>query len=334
MNDYRRVLSYFYGQPWALERSKFDEIEAILLARAAGERLSDEEIRARIGQGQRPPLALWDIEAEAFLAADGQGVTERRQVVSVIGVYGVITHRASMFTQTSGLASAEGIQSRVRAAASDPGVTSIVLDVDSPGGSVFGIQELAAEIRAARAQKPVKGIANAMAGSAGYWILAQADESFVTPSGQVGSVGIFVEHEDRSEANAKAGIKITTITYGKNKMLGSPNEPLSDEARAELEKRVSDYGQAFEEDVAKGRTSAARRMTAAKVRSEFGQGLMFGAAEAVERGMVDRIGMMDEVLRRAGGRTKAPAVVAAEAPKLEPAADAERLAAVARIRGL
>jgi len=61
MSDYRRVLSYFYGQPWALERSKFDEIEAILLARAVGERLSDDEIRARIGQGQRPPLALWDI---------------------------------------------------------------------------------------------------------------------------------------------------------------------------------------------------------------------------------------------------------------------------------
>ncbi len=328
MSDYRRILSYLYGQPWALERSKFDEIEAILLARAAGERLSDDEIRARIGQGQRPPLALWDCEAEAFVAADTlTAPSATRQVVAVVGIYGVITHRASMFTQSSGLTTAEAITSRVKAAAADPGVRSIVLDVDSPGGSVFGIQEAAAEIRAARALKPIKGIANARAGSAGYWLLAQADEVFVTPSGDVGSVGIFFEHEDRSEANAKLGIKVTTIAYGKNKTMGSPNEPLSDEARADLEKRVAAYGRAFEEDVAKG-----RGLTAAAVRKDFGQGLMFGAADAVERGLVDKIATMDEVIRRAAGRGKASAAV--EAPPAVAATSQERLVALAHLRNL
>lgn len=331
MNDYRRVLSYFYGQPWALAREKFDEIEALLLARANGERLSEEEIRARIGQGQRPPLALWDVEAAAFAEPGGAG---GRQVVAVVGVYGVITHRAGMFTQTSGLASAEDLARRVRSAAADPSVRSIVLDVDSPGGSVYGLQEAAAEIRAARDLKPVKGVANAQANSAAYWLLAQAGEVFVTPSGLVGSVGVFVEHEDRSAANAAAGIKVTTVAYGKNKALGSPNAPLTEEALAELEKRVAEYGHAFEADVAKGRSVDGRRVSAEKVRKDFGQGLTFGAAEAVDRGLADGIATLDEVLQRASGRGKAAAQPIAAADPGPAPGEAERLAAIARLRVL
>lgn len=324
MSDYRRVLSYFYGQPWALERAKWDEIESILLARAVGERLSDDEVRARIGQGQRPPLALWDVEAEAFMEADTIGTPQNRQVVAVVGIYGVITHRAGMFTQTSGLAAAEDIGRRVRAAASDAAVRSIVLDVDSPGGSVYGIQEAAAEIRAARALKPVRGVANARAGSAAYWLLAQADDVGVTPSGEVGSIGVIVEHADTSALNEKLGVKITTITHGKNKALGSPNEPLSDEARADLERRVAAYGRAFEEDVAKGRGVAA-----AKVRKDFGQGLVFGAPEAVERGLADRVATLEQMIQRAAGRGKAADAtpVAAVAPEVS----AE---ALAKLRGM
>lgn len=339
MSDYRRVLSYFYGQPWALERAKWDEIESILLARAAGERLSDDEVRARIGQGQRPPVSLWDVETEAFMAlgpdnayclADGTPAQTGRQVVAVVGIYGVITHRAGMFTQTSGLAAAEDIGRRVRAAVSDPAVRSIVLDVDSPGGSVYGIQEAAAEIRAARALKPVKGVANARAGSAAYWLLAQADDVGVTPSGEVGSIGVIVEHADASALNEKLGVKITTITHGKNKALGSPNEPLSDEARADLERRVAAYGRAFEEDVAKG-----RGVPAAKVRKDFGQGLVFGAPEAVERGLADRVATLEQMIQRAAGRGKAADAppVAAVAPAVDTRAE-ERAAATARLGAL
>lgn len=322
MSDYRRVLNYFYGQPWALERSKFEEIEGILLARSAGDRLFDDEIRARIGQGQRPPLALWDIEAEAFAPPDAPRSADR-QVVAVVGIYGVITHRAGMFTQTSGLASAEDIARRVRAAANDPAVRAIVLDTDSPGGSVFGITEAAAAIREARAQKPVKGVANAQATSAAFWLLSQADEVSVTPSGAVGSLGVIYEHHDLTAMNEKLGIRVTTITHGKNKALGSPNEPLSDEARADIEKRIREYGRAFEGDVARGRGIAV-----AKVQKDFGQGLVFGAAEAVELGMADKVATLDEVLRRAGGKAKAPAL-AAVAPATEPSA-----AALAKLRGM
>ncbi len=329
MNDYRRVLSFFYGQPWALERAKYDEIEAILLARAAGERLSDEEIRARIGHGQRPQFGAYDIEADAMQWAATDGTEPQpsgRQIVAVVGVYGVLTYRAGMFTDTSGLSSAEAIGARVRAAAADPAVKGIVLDVDSPGGGVYGMQELAAELRAARAAKPLRAVANARAGSAGYWALSQADTVYVTPSGEVGSIGIFVEHEDRSEANVKEGVKVTMVRYGQNKGLGSPNEPLSDDARADLEKRVAEYGRAFEADVAKG-----RGVTTARIRKDFGQGLMFGAAEAVQRGLADKVATLDEVVRLTA-KAKAPA--APRPAVAEDEAPVPNAAALARLRAL
>jgi signal peptide peptidase SppA len=244
--------------------------------------------------------------------------------VAVVGFYGTIVHRASMFTNSSGLTSAEAVGARVRAAAADPGVRAIVLDVDSPGGTVTGMTELAAEIRAARAVKPVAAVANAQAASAAYWAFAQASpgHGYVTPSGRVGSVGVFVEHEDRSEANAREGRKFTTIAYGQHKALGGPNEPLSEAAREELEKTVAEYGRQFEADVAKG-----RGVSVETVRKEFGQGLSFVAREALERGMVDAVATLDEVVRKMGSRRAVAAPAAA-------AVDQGRALAQAKLRGL
>ena len=89
----------------------------------------------------------------------------------------------------------------------EPSISAIVLDVDSPGGSVFGVEELATEIRAARGTKPVVAVANSMAASAAYWIASQADELVITPGGMVGSIGVLTAHEDISKAQEMAGIK-------------------------------------------------------------------------------------------------------------------------------
>jgi signal peptide peptidase SppA len=327
MTMYDRVLSYFYGQVWAIDRGAFRQIEAILLERASGARLSDDEIRQRIGAG-RPAFGLYDIEADSMLwaAADGTPpANAQRQVVSVIGVYGPIVHRAGLMTQSSGLTSAESVQARVRAAAADPGVRAIVLDVDSPGGVVHGLTELAAEVRSARAVKPVAAVANARALSAAYWVLSQATPgaAYATPSALVGSIGVFVEHEDHSEEDARVGVKKTLIKYGENKALGGPHEPLSDEARAEIERQVEAFGRMFEADVAKGRGVSAKM-----VAKDFGKGSTFTAEDGVERGLVDAVLPLDEVLRKMAGRKGAPAVAAASQ---DPGAYAVSLA---RLRGL
>ena len=126
-----------------------------------------------------------------------------------------------------------------------------------------GVEELARELYAARARKPILAIANTLAASAAYWIGSQADELVVTPSAEVGSIGIVHIHEDHSEQAAKAGVRFTVIAKGERKAEGSPFEPLSEEARADIEKRAGAYYDQFVGAVARGRdtTEAGVRFT-------------------------------------------------------------------------
>src|SRR4029453_14892345 len=113
----------------------------------------------------------------------------------------------------------------------DPAVKGVVLDVDSPGGSVYGVRELADEIRAARGQKPVEAVANAFMASAAYYIGSAAEKVWVTPSGSAGSIGVYDAHVDLSKFTETMGEKWTFVSYGDNKLLGNPFEPLSEEAQ-------------------------------------------------------------------------------------------------------
>src|SRR5690349_6563448 len=120
--------------------------------------------------------------------------------IAVVPIHGVIEHRSSWLMEILGGASVEGISAQLRAAVADPEVRAIVLDIDSPGGSVAGITELADEIRAARKTKRVYALANTTAASAAYWLGSQAAAFYATPSAQVGSIGIVGVHLDFSRA--------------------------------------------------------------------------------------------------------------------------------------
>ena len=108
-----------------------------------------------------------------------------------------------------------------------------------------------------------------MAASAAYWIASACDELVVTPSGSVGSIGVLAVHTDRSAANEEEGIKPTYVAYGKYKAEFNPDNPLSDEALAELQSQVDEAGETFVKAVAKQ-----RGCSQTKVREEFGQGRM------------------------------------------------------------
>ncbi len=88
----------------------------------------------------------------------------------------------------------------------DFNIDTIVLDVDSPGGNYYGTPETSSKIRAARDSKPIIAVANSLAASAAYWIASAADEIVVTPSGDVGSIGVLAVHTDFSAANEKIGV--------------------------------------------------------------------------------------------------------------------------------
>jgi signal peptide peptidase SppA len=213
-----------------------------------------------------------------------------------------------MMQQVSGGTSAEMFGRMFQVAVADPAISAVVLDVDSPGGVIAGIPELWQTIMDARGQKPVVAVANSMAASAAYWVATAADEIVVTPSGEVGSIGVFAAHRDISAGQEKEGVKTTLVSVGKRKVWGNPYEPLSEEARVELQSKVNAGYEMFVTGVAKG-----RGVRASEVRSGFGEGGMVLAKDAVEAGMADRVGTLAQVLDRLTGARRGPGGAKAEA---------------------
>lgn len=301
MNErqYLHVVRAVLARPWAIDRESIEwaAITDILAMRLAGQMLSADDIEARIA---------------AAAAGHGSRNGRRRETsVAVVPIYGTIVPRSGSM-RTSGATSAEDIGAEFDAALASAEVDGIVLDVDSPGGQVQGIPELADRIRAARGSKPIAAVANHEALSAAYWLASAADEIVVTPSGKVGSIGIIAAHQDISEAQKQLGVRTTLLTKGRRKAEGNQFEPLTDDARASIEADLELYYGMFTTGVARG-----RGVGVDTVRSDYGEGGTVMAKAALAAGMVDRIGSLEEEIHR----------VARAAASGEPLRQASRAAA-------
>lgn len=271
---YSHIVSWVMNTPWAITADKMHTIIGALSYLASGGQYSAEEVAAIVGAAQRQP-------------------TNAPRNVAVLPLLGTIYQRAGMLTETSGGTSTEAFARMFRQAMADSSIGAIVLDVDSPGGAVSGVDELATEIYRARGTKPIVAVANSLAASAAYWIASAADEISATPSGEVGSIGVLAVHEDLSKALEVEGVKETIISAGKYKTEGNPYEPLSDEARGALQERVNDYYGMFTKAVARN-----RRTSLDNVRNGYGEGRVVGAKKAVDLGMVDGIETLEEAIAR------------------------------------
>lgn len=171
-------------------------------------------------------------------------------------------------------------------AGTDPSVKRVVLAVDSPGGEVTGLPETAAVIAQLAKVKPVSAIVEGMSASAAYWLTSQASDIALTPSGEVGSVGVRMMHVDVSKMLEDAGYKVTELFSGNFKTEWSPYKPLTDEAKADMQARLTTVHQDFINAVTTGRGGKATQDIQA---ARFGEGRMFSAADALSHGMTDRI---------------------------------------------
>ena len=281
MKTYARLLSEFLNTPWAIMPSYMSIMNSVMQQAVDGEKFTAEEVRGAIESQQ----------VRYNAASTGYG--NQAGGIAVIPIMGVINQRVSMMEEVSGGVSADRIAQQIKAAAADTSVGAIVLNIDSPGGSVYGIQELADTIRNVRGQKKVVAIANSLAASAAYWIATAAEEFVITPGGEAGSIGVLTAHVDVSKAEEMLGIKTTMISAGKYKVEGNPYEPLSAEAQDFIQSRVNEYYDAFIKNVAKNRSVALD-----DVRKGFGQGRVLGAKEAVAQGMADGVETLDAVIAR------------------------------------
>lgn len=255
--------------PWAIVPEKLAEIREIYDRRMNHPKLDIEEIRAVIvnGSGRRE---------RGYVIEDG---------VAIIQIEGVLGKKMNIFTEISGGASTQLIGADFAQAMNDPQVHSVLLYVDSPGGTVDGTQALADLIYNARGKKPIVAIADGMAASAAYWIGSAADQFFISGDTTLtGSIGVVAQHTDISTAEEKRGIKVTEITAGKYKRIASEHAPLTDEGRASIQERVDHLYSVFVDNVAKN-----RGVSSDLVASDMADGRLFVGKQAVKAGLVDGV---------------------------------------------
>jgi ClpP class serine protease len=214
---------------------------------------------------------------------------------AVIRIRGVMTQREEWF-DCGEAANYEEIGDRFCDACGDPGVGSILLDGDTPGGDVPGIEQTIARMILARdaCGKPVVGFCNELLASGGVWLFTTVCHAIFLPgSGRMGSVGVVIEHETNAREAAGKGIDRTVIRFPPGKYDPNPDEVLSDLGRARLTELVTATGERFVAAVA-----AARGIDPAAILAWNG-GVFTGQA-AVDAKLADGLGSLESAIAYAG----------------------------------
>ena len=287
------ILDILY-QPWAIAPDRLTEIQAIYATHLRGESIDIEAVEARIGRQLQN-------QSQGYQVQDG---------AALIPLRGVMAPRMNLMSQVSGGTSTELFARDVQAALSDPQVKSIVLLVDSPGGSVGGTQAAAAAVMAARGVKPIATYSDGTMASAAYWVGSAADRVYISSGvDQVGSIGVVASHVDVSQREAQLGMKTTEIVAGRYKRIASQYGPLTESGRQLIQDQVDYLYSLFVGDVA-----AQRGVSTDKVLADMADGRVFIGQQAIDAGLVDAIGRIEGVIAEMNDRAATAARVTASIP--------------------
>ncbi|HEY4360091.1 MAG TPA: S49 family peptidase [Bryobacteraceae bacterium] len=246
-----------------------------------------------IVQAIGPRLGL-DLHGSAIEAAIQTQAAQQKSYsmtpdgIAVIPIQGTLLKKASGLMAMSGCTSYESLGMVLQECMSSPSVKGILLDIDSPGGEVSGLFDLADSFYSAKSKKPSYAVSNDSAFSAAYALASCADRIFITRTAGVGSVGVFCSHVDQSAADQKAGLKFTYIKAGAKKTQGNPHEPLTEQATSDLQAEVQREYQMFVELVARNRGVGAQSV----IDTEAG---CFFAENAIPL-LADQVGTFDDAL--------------------------------------
>lgn len=232
---------------------------------------------------------------ESSLAAS-KAIRSNKSKTGIINIHGPITQRFDAASWKTGGCSCEEIGVALDSMLADASIGAIVLNVDSPGGSSYGVEELSDKIYAAREKKRVYAVADSLAASAAFWIATSAEQLMVTPGGDVGSVGVYAIHVDESRALDAEGITVNMVSAGKFKAEFSSHRPLSDDAKAHLQESVDATHDKFLKALKRNRNTSVE-----DVRKNFGQGRVVSAEQAVTAGMADRVMSFEALMHKLTG---------------------------------
>lgn len=218
MKSYPHLFSKLFASPLMLHAPVRTSFESQLLSRMLGESapMAIHVSKPRADDGMEDPQGR---TAQVY---------KRYSNVAVITIDGVIDKRISSFEmECYGGCDLSDVDAALAQAANDPRVDTVVLDINSPGGSVIGVPDTAARIAQLRETKEVHAYINVMACSAGYYLASQSDVIAASPSAIVGSIGVYCAILDASEYYAKLGAKMQFVKAGEFKTMGTEWRPLT-----------------------------------------------------------------------------------------------------------
>lgn len=265
---YLHVLSRVTGSLWLITEDALANLSAVLEAR-----INYPEARVRLGAG-----ASYDDDKDD---APPQRLRGARPTDAVIPVSGFLGKRLSMMEAMCGATDVDWIWQAFDDAQANPAVQRIVLHIDSPGGTVTGIPELAARM-ADEKRKPLIAVSDTLIASAAYWLASAADEIRITPTTEVGSIGVVMQVRDGVEPGPAGAsrTRLRVFRSGAHKAMGL-DVPLTEAQAAHLQAQVDSIGAEF-----RGFVSAAR---GPRVPASAMEGLTYRGLQAQDLGLVDAV---------------------------------------------
>jgi protease-4 len=232
----------------------------------------------KYGDPENAPTSFGSRSKVAILYVDGDMVDGRSQTIPIVDMK---------------LCGSYSIADTVRALRNDSSIKAVVLRIESPGGSSMAADVMWRELSLLAKKKPLIVSMGGVAASGGYYIASPAKEIFAEPLTVTGSIGIFYGKADVSGLLGKIGVNVDTYKTAPRADAESLFRPFTHDEMVELQVKVKQFYDVFLDRVSKG-----RHMTPAQV-DAVGQGRVWVGQEAIEKGLVDKLGGLREALAEA-----------------------------------
>ncbi|PAW76827.1 MAG: hypothetical protein B9S32_13900 [Verrucomicrobia bacterium Tous-C9LFEB] len=277
-----RLFEKVFCQPWAIQPAAHSAVRSVLLQRMNG---ASSPVKVGMVDDDTAPA-----DEEAWTPYFKAG---NRGEIAVIEIDGYIGSHLSMIEQFCGGCDVAALRMAVDQAEADASIERILFSFNSPGGTITGVPELAARIKASG--KPTVAFTDSLCASAAYWLASQCDEIWVTPSSDTGSIGVYLALLDETAAMQMEGLKLELFQAGEHKAIGMPGRPLTQSDREMLQASV---------DKSYGWFTSAVTSARPGVTPETMQGQTFDGDDAVARGLADgTVDSLNSLLNALAGLT-------------------------------
>lgn len=288
------VLQYIFENRWAMTPKALETMVEVVLR---NDNLTPDAIaKAMHGSIWEKYLDdhgnlsdFWGLEGTDYPILEGTRRVSVADNVAVLPVVGPIFPRANLMTLSGG-ASIQALSYDFNIALQNDEIDTIIMNYDTPGGSLTGTSEFAQMLFEAQAKKRIISYIYGLGASAGYWLAAAGSEIIISPTGEAGSIGVVAVYSSRKKEREKKGIDEYEIVSSQ-----SPNkrpDPSTDAGRTQIQQNVDSVANVFISTIAKY-----RGIEASDVLDKYGQGKLFVGEEAIENGLADRIGSLEGLIK-------------------------------------